>query len=666
MPQLHHRTSEGPQLPIGSGIESGWFSGVLRALIAGQRKLWSGLVLVVVVALGLFAAVGATGHVGSSSPDAAKGALTGATSVVGSLGSSGAALSLNKPVVGMAATSDDNGYWLVASDGGIFSYGDAQFHGSLGALTLNKPIVGMAPTADNGGYWLVASDGGVFALGDAQFQGSLGALKLNKPIVGMAATADGQGYWLVASDGGVFSFGDAQFQGSLGALKLNKPIVGMAATADGHGYWLVASDGGIFSFGDAQFHGSLGALTLNKPIVGMAATADGQGYWLVASDGGIFSFGDAQFYGSLGAQVPSAPIVGVLAEHNGAGYTLAGADAATYAFPTSASASIAAGSSSTAASGTAFGLSVPALVGEPLSQQQATLAKMSGIGLRWVRIEANWGVIQASGPSSFDWSALDQTVAAIDAAGMSADMVIDYAPSWARIASAVDNDYAQPASATAYATFAGQVAARYASQGVATYEIWNEPNLQAFWEPAPDPAFYTSMLKDAYAAIKASDPSSTVLSGGLAPAASDGVNINAIDFLTSMYTDGASGSFDDLGYHAYSYPALPDTYETWSGWSQMDQTSPSLRSVMTANGDGAKKIWITEAGAPSAGPDGVGTTAQADEVTQAIADAKASPWIGSLIFYTYEDAASGPDYFGLIDSSGNPKPAWFAAAAALG
>ncbi len=55
-------------------------------------------------------------------------------------------LHLAQPVVGMTATVDGNGYWLVASDGGIFSYGDAQFYGSTGAIHLNKPIVGMAPT----------------------------------------------------------------------------------------------------------------------------------------------------------------------------------------------------------------------------------------------------------------------------------------------------------------------------------------------------------------------------------------------------------------------------------------------------------------------------------------------------------------------------------------
>jgi hypothetical protein len=205
-------------------------------------------------------------------------------------GSTGA-LSLNKPIVGMAATPDSGGYWLVAADGGIFNYGDARFYGSTGALNLNKPIVGMASTPDGKGYWLVASDGGIFNYGDAQFYGSTGALNLNKPIVGMASTPDGKGYWLVASDGGIFNFGDAQFYGSTGALNLNKPIVGMASSSDGKGYWLVASDGGIFNFGDALFNGSTGAIHLNKPIVGMAAAP--VGYWLVASDGGIFSLVDS-------------------------------------------------------------------------------------------------------------------------------------------------------------------------------------------------------------------------------------------------------------------------------------------------------------------------------------------------------------------------------------
>ena len=52
----------------------------------------------------------------------------------------------------MAPTPDGKGYWLVASDGGIFSFGDAGFFGSTGGLHLNEPIVGMAPTPDGRGY----------------------------------------------------------------------------------------------------------------------------------------------------------------------------------------------------------------------------------------------------------------------------------------------------------------------------------------------------------------------------------------------------------------------------------------------------------------------------------------------------------------------------------
>ena len=220
---------------------------------------------------------------------------------------------LNEPIVGIAATADGKGYWEVASDGGVFAFGDAGFFGSMGGTALNEPIVGIAATADGKGYWEVASDGGVFAFGDAGFSGSMGGTALNEPIVGIAATADGKGYWEVASDGGVFAFGDAGFSGSMGGTALNEPIVGIAATADGKGYWEVASDGGVFAFGDAGFSGSMGGTALNKPIVGIAATPDGGGYWEVASDGGVFAFGDAGFSGSAGSLPLSKPVVGMAA-----------------------------------------------------------------------------------------------------------------------------------------------------------------------------------------------------------------------------------------------------------------------------------------------------------------------------------------------------------------
>jgi hypothetical protein len=107
----------------------------------------------------------------------------------------------------MAPTPTGNGYWLVASDGGIFAFGDATYHGSTGATRLNQPVVGMAPTPTGNGYWLVASDGGIFAFGDATYHGSGAAPGRHQRMVGMAATPTGNGYWLVAS-------GECAFSGS--------------------------------------------------------------------------------------------------------------------------------------------------------------------------------------------------------------------------------------------------------------------------------------------------------------------------------------------------------------------------------------------------------------------------------------------------------------------
>jgi hypothetical protein len=160
------------------------------------------------------------------------------------------------------------GYWLVASDGGIFSFGDATFHGSTGAVRLNRPIVAMAPTPTGAGYWLVASDGGIFTFGDATFHGSPAGQATADTVVAFAPTPSGKGYWQAFSSGKVLAFGDAPDLGSAGAL--NVPVAGMASTPTGTGYWLVGSDGGIFAFGDARFFGSTGATRLNQPIVGLA------------------------------------------------------------------------------------------------------------------------------------------------------------------------------------------------------------------------------------------------------------------------------------------------------------------------------------------------------------------------------------------------------------
>src|SRR5207237_954177 len=141
------------------------------------------------------------------------------------------------------------------------------FSGSTGGMHLNQPIVGMASNPVGTGYWFVASDGGIFAFGDAGFFGSTGSIKLNKPIVGVAPTQTGQGHYLVAADGGIFSFGDAlSFTPRLGG----SPVTGVTAAPDGKGLWVTRANGEVDGYGSVP---SLGGLTVPpaQPIVGIAS-----------------------------------------------------------------------------------------------------------------------------------------------------------------------------------------------------------------------------------------------------------------------------------------------------------------------------------------------------------------------------------------------------------
>ncbi len=189
--------------------------------------------------------------------------------------------------VGTPVSAD---FWLATPAGSTFAFGTTAYSSLAGPL--NQPIVSALATGDGQGFWLVASDGGIFSFGDSHFFGSTGNLRLNKPIVGMASTPDGKGYWLVASDGGIFSFGDASFYGSTGNLTLQQPVISMAAMPDGKGYWMLAADGGVFAFGDAPFYGSV-AGTTGDPVQRLVPTSTGSGYWIVRQNGDAVPYGDA-------------------------------------------------------------------------------------------------------------------------------------------------------------------------------------------------------------------------------------------------------------------------------------------------------------------------------------------------------------------------------------
>jgi hypothetical protein len=208
------------------------------------------------------------------------------------------------------------GYWEAAGDGGVFSFGGAQFYGSVPQYVshLNSPIVTMADTPDHGGYWLFAADGGVFSFGDAKFFGSVpGVLgpegrTLNGPIVAAQASPDGLGYRMFAADGGVFDFGDALFTGSLPGEDITppSPITAAASAPLGQGYWLSTSAGGIYQFGSAANVGTAAGAFFGK-VVALAATPTGQGLYLFLASGAVGHLGDAE--ANLGGGGATSPIV---------------------------------------------------------------------------------------------------------------------------------------------------------------------------------------------------------------------------------------------------------------------------------------------------------------------------------------------------------------------
>ena len=169
----------------------------------------------------------------------------------------------------------------------------------MGGKHLNAPIVGI--DAGPWGYWLVARDGGIFSFGKTRFYGSMGGTRLSAPIVGMAATVTGKGYWMVGRDGGVFAFGNARYRGSVPGRGLNvSDVVGITPTPSNKGYWIARADGHVANFGDATRFGDYPITT--DPVVAITSTRSipGQGYCLVLRSGTRLPFGAhyAQYRGT--------------------------------------------------------------------------------------------------------------------------------------------------------------------------------------------------------------------------------------------------------------------------------------------------------------------------------------------------------------------------------
>ena len=295
------------------------------------------------------------------------------------------------------------------------------------------------------------------------------------------------------------------------------------------------------------------------------------------------------------------------------------------------------------------------------------LDDMVATGAKWVRIDFPWSMTETA-KGVFAWSRLDRAVNAATSRGLQVIGLLAYSPEWARPAGT--DMFHPPIDPNDFASFTTAAVRRY-SASVKVWEVWNEPNISPFWKPQPNAAAYAALLRPAYAAVRAADSTATVISAGLSPAvdAVDGSQVAPITFLQQMYANGARGSFDAVGMHPYSYPAMPmdPTTAHWNTFYRL----PLVYDVMVQNGDGAKKIWSTEFGAPTGtSASAVSETTQSAIISEAYTAITAWPWAGPLLTYSNRDSGTDPadreQNFGLRRFDFTPKPALGAFTNALG
>jgi hypothetical protein len=210
--------------------------------------------------------------------------------------------------------------------------------------------------------------------------------------------------------------------------------------------------------------------------------------------------------------------------------------------------------------------------------------------------------------------------------------------------------------------------------GLHYWEIWNEPNIPLFWKPNPDVNSYVSILKSAYAGIKAVDPAAFVISGGLSPAADESNNIAPITFINKLYELDPTKDFDGVALHPYTYPVIASYPAMWNSWQQMN----TIRQLMTTYSDSTKPIWITECGAPTGGLGTAHDTTQLDfiygqdfmsenaqaaimnDALQLYSQLKGP--VGPFFWYSLRDNGTSNDtpenFFGLLSFDGSKKPAY--------
>lgn len=298
------------------------------------------------------------------------------------------------------------------------------------------------------------------------------------------------------------------------------------------------------------------------------------------------------------------------------------------------------------------GISVPGtrLLWESPEQLAVDLDRIKASGVSYVRIDIPWTQIEGT-QGRPDWTNVDRVVAAAQARDLQVHGIVTTMAPWARPAgSSWQYGPTTDAERAAFATFARQAAARYDGR-IRSWEVWNEPNLDQFWAPRPSSTDYTKLIAQTYPAIKAGSPSATVMTGGTG-GAGYAPDIDSVTWYSDLYRQGARPNFDAVAVHPYT--------NLDSGSSGEMAKAFSIRNIMEANGDGGKKIWATETGAPTHGDQSVTPARAAELMAESDAAWRSMRNRGPVFWYTLQDTQdpTREGGFGLFTLDGKPKPAY--------
>ena len=207
---------------------------------------------------------------------------------------------------------------------------------------------------------------------------------------------------------------------------------------------------------------------------------------------------------------------------------------------------------------------------------------VAATGASWHRVLVDWRRAEPS-KGNYSWAETDKLINGASSRGLNVLANFLSTPGWAGGGWPTYTN--PPRNLDDTVPFVKAFMARYPQ--VTHFEIWNEPNLRIFWGGGSDPAGYTALLKKYYTTIKSVNPAATVIAAGMSPFS------GGVDYYKRMYAAGAKGYFDAAAYHPYSFPWGPDV--TPNGVTE----TADLHNLMVAQGDGGKKVWLTELGTPA-------------------------------------------------------------------